>query len=76
MTNFVEAAARRAANDSLHDVCTRLETVRNSFHGKEVSASLHRHARTGACSAESVACIHTGVFEHHACADVYVKQVF
>ena len=25
---------------------------------------------------ESVACIQTGVFEHHACAGVYVKQVF
>jgi len=26
--------------------------------------------------AESVECIQTGVFDHHACAGVYFKQVF
>jgi len=49
-TDFVETVARRAANDSLHDVCTRLKTVRNCFYGKEVSAPLHRRACTGACA--------------------------
>jgi len=26
--------------------------------------------------AESVACIQRGVFDHHACVGVYIKQVF
>ena len=49
-TDFVETVARRAANDSLHDVCTGLKGVCYSFHDKEVSAPLHRRAGTGACA--------------------------
>ena len=41
-TDFVEPAGGRAANDSLYDA----RAVRNSFHGKEASAPLHRRACT------------------------------
>jgi len=37
-----------AANNSLHDACTRLKIVRNSFHGNVVAVLLHRHAGAGA----------------------------
>jgi len=51
--------------------------VRNIFHGKEASALLHRRACTGACAfLLRRICMHSDrCCEHHACADVYVKQV-
>jgi len=63
----VETAGGRAANNSLHDACTRLKIVRNNLNGEEVAARLHRRACTGASAffAMSVLCTKTGVFKHH-----------
>jgi len=57
-----ETAGRRAANNSLHDANTRLNRVRNSFHGKELSVPLHRRVCTDsrAFVAVSVAWTHVG----------------
>ena len=54
--------SRVGGNDSLHDAREDSRLVRNSFHGKEVSTSLHEGACTGACAffAGSVVCIQTG----------------
>jgi len=49
-TDLVDTAGGRAANDSLHDARAYSRKVRNSFHGKKVSAPLHRRACTSACA--------------------------
>ena len=72
--DFVEPAGGRAAKESLRDVRARQKKVRNSFHGKEASAPLHRRACKSAYVffAESMRAF-TGVVEHHAFAGVYVR---
>jgi len=79
-TDFVETVAGRAANtgNSLHNASTRLKIVRNSFHGKEVSAPSHRCACTGARAffAESVPCIKQVFLSTDACAGMYFTEVF
>ena len=74
-TDFVETAGGRAANNSLHDACTRPKIVCNSLHGNVVAALLHR--RACAFLAVSVACtIKQESLSTSAYTGVYVTQVF
>jgi hypothetical protein len=52
VTAFVETAGGWVANESLLNARARLKItwLRNSFHGKEATAPLHRRACTGECA--------------------------